>query len=225
MEEGLNWAGSSYQVEDPGILEALRRGDERAFLALVNNYHSVMIRIAMIYLPDPTVAEEIAQEAWLGVLKGIQRFEGRSTLKTWIFKILTNLAMTHGKKERRNISFSDLGGFSDEDDDPAVDPERFYPPDSPRYPGGWIAFPHPWDLPVEERMISQEINELILKAIDALPASQKMVVTLRDLEGWTSEELCNVFEITETNQRVLLHRARAKVRRALEGYFEAASEI
>jgi RNA polymerase sigma-70 factor (ECF subfamily) len=194
------------------LVRALRQGDEHAFMSLVERYHPSLLRIARMYVPSKEVAEEVVQETWIAVLNGIDRFQRRSSLKTWVYSILVNIAKTRGQRERRSIPFSaaaPAGG-----DEPAVDPERFLPD------GGWALVPVPWETP-EESILSGETRELILSTIDGLPDTQKEVITLRDVEGWSSREVCNALEITETNQRVLLHRARAKVRAALERYFGA----
>jgi RNA polymerase sigma-70 factor (ECF subfamily) len=205
---------------DLHLVSALRRGDEAAFMSLVDQYHPSLVRLAMMYVPDRTIAEEVAQETWLGVFQGLDRFEGRSSLKTWIFRILTNRAKTRGQREGRSIPFSALWNPDQESDEPAVAPERFKPVDDPQEPHHWVSFPRSWsDIP-EEHLLSQETRAVIQQAIEALPASQREVITLRDIEGWSSEEVCNALEISETNQRVLLHRARSKVRRALEQYFD-----
>jgi RNA polymerase sigma-70 factor (ECF subfamily) len=171
----------------------------------------------MMYTPTRAIAEDVVQETWLGVLQGLDRFEGRSSLKTWIFRILTNRAKTRGQRERRNIPFSALAKEESEGSDPAVEASRFHGPDD-RFPRGWVSFPDRWDGIPEERLLSSETLERVEAAIDTLPPAQREVITLRDVEGWTSVEVCNHLGISETNQRVLLHRARAKVRGALEGY-------
>jgi len=196
------------------LVAALRAGDEAAFASLVDRYHASLVRLARMYVRDPAVAEEVAQETWLGVLAGIDRFEGRSSLKTWLFRILTNRAKTRGERERRSVPFSSVTPDSDE---PAVDPERFQG-DAERYPGGWKESPQPWEGDPEERLLAGEVRALILDAIEQLPPNQRAVITLRDIEGFSSNETRNVLDVSETNQRVLLHRARSKVRRALEQY-------
>ncbi|MDP9243335.1 MAG: sigma-70 family RNA polymerase sigma factor [Actinomycetota bacterium] len=198
-------------------MEALRRGDEGAFKTLVERYSPSLLRIAMMYTPSRAVAEDVVQETWLGVLNGLDRFEGRSSLKTWIFRILTNRAKTRGTRERRSIPFSAFADPAGEGPEPAVDPSRFYGADD-RFPHGWVSFPESWDGVPEERLLSSETLERITAAIESLSGAQREVITLRDVEGWTSAEVCNHLGISETNQRVLLHRARAKVRRALEEY-------
>ncbi len=208
-------------VDDQHLVAALRAGDEAAFAALVERHHAAMVRVAGLYVDDRAVAEEVAQEAWLGVLRGLDRFAGRSSLKTWIFTILTNTAKSRGQREKRTLPFSALGQAL-EGDEPAVEPDRFFPPDHPQWPGHWARGPASWEALPEERLLAAETRRVIETAIAALPRQQAMVIRLRDLEGWRSDEVCNALEISETNQRVLLHRARAKVRRALEEYLSEA---
>lgn len=196
------------------LVDALRAGDEEAFTALVREYHPSLIRVARIYVSSLAAAEEAAQETWVGVLSGIARFEGRSSLRTWIFRILTNIAKTKAVREGRTLPFSAL-------QDPArvpeaaVDPDRFLDAEHPRWPGHWSLRPEPWP---EDALVAAETRERLEAAIEALPATQRAVLSLRDVEGWSSEEVRNALELSETNQRVLLHRARAKVRAALESY-------
>jgi RNA polymerase sigma-70 factor, ECF subfamily len=197
----------------------LRAGDESAFEMLIDRYHGPLLRLAMLYVPSRAVAEEVVQETWLGVLQGLARFESRSSLKTWIFRILTNRARTRGQREGRSIPFSAVWAPESDAADPAVDADRFRPSDH-EFAGHWISRPQNWEALPEERLIGLETRAQIQQAIDALPGSQREVIRLRDVEGWSSEEICNVLEITETNQRVLLHRARSKVRRTLEQYLD-----
>ncbi len=207
--------------EDEALLvQALRRGDKEAFVSLLERYHSALVRLAMVYVPNRAVAEEVAQETWEGVLQGLARFEGRSSLKTWIFRILTNRAKTRGQREGRLVPFSEVWSLEAEPAEPAVEPERFLPADHPRWPRHWASRPQSWDDLPEERLLSRETGSRLQEAIAALPPSQREVLTLRDVEGWTAGEVCNVLGISETNQRVLLHRARSKVRRALERYLD-----
>src|SRR6266542_265899 len=201
------------------LLAALRAGDEDAFVRLVERYQAAMVRVAMMYVPSRAVAEEVVQETWLAVLQGLDRFEGRSSLKTWIFRILMNRAMTRGQRERRSIPFSALFDPAKDPAEPSVDPERFRGPND-NWPGGWAQSPTSWEGAPEARLLSRESLDYLAKAIDTLPPSQREVITLRDVEGWSSREVCNVLEITETNQRVLLHRARSKVRRSMEQYLD-----
>jgi RNA polymerase sigma-70 factor (ECF subfamily) len=205
-------------AEDLQLVNALRAGDEAAFASLVGAHHAAMIRLAMLYVPSRAVAEEVVQETWLAVLRGIDRFEGRSSLKTWMFRILTNRAMTRGRREHRTVPFSSLFDPSNEPPEPAVDPSRFRK-HGERWEGDWAEPPRRWDVP-EEQLLGRETLAVIGEAIEALPPSQREVITLRDVLSWTSQEVCNSLGITETNQRVLLHRARSKVRRRLERYFD-----
>jgi len=206
-------------AEDLRLVEALRSGNESAFVSLVNMYHALMLRLAMIFVPSETIAEEVVQDTWMGVLHGLDRFEGRSSLKTWIFRILTNRAKTRAQREGRSVPFSALPEFTTELQEPAIEPERFHGPDH-QWPGHWVSFPRSWEEIPEERILSQETMTRIQEAIDTLPVGQREVITLRDIEGCTSEEACDLLGVSEANQRVLLHRARCKVRRALERYFE-----
>ena len=204
--------------DDAILVEALKRGDESAFMALVQAYHPLLVRLALIYVPNRAVAEDVVQETWLGVLNGLGRFEGRSSLKTWICRILTNRARTRAQRESRSIPFSSFWGPEDEHDEPTVDPSRFRASDP--YEDHWLTRPSDWsDLP-EERLLSNETQARIQTAIEALPLNQRTVITLRDVEGWSSADVCASLQISEANQRVLLHRARAKVRQALERYFD-----
>ena len=205
------------QRSEAELVEALRAGDEAAFMSLVEMYSGALLRVAMMYVSSRAVAEEVVQDTWVGVLRGIDGFEGRSSLKTWIFRILTNTAKTRGQREGRTIPFSSIapGG----EDEPSVDPDRFLPADHAR-PGSWALGPTSWPTP-EEALAAGETRELILREIERLPPLQRAVITLRDIEGWPSQEVCNALEVSETNQRVLLHRARSKVRTALEHYFGA----
>jgi RNA polymerase sigma-70 factor (ECF subfamily) len=209
--------GGSMFLTDVELVTRLRAGDEGAFMALVERYGPLMFRIALSHVPSAAVAEEVVQESWLGVLAGIDRFEGRSSLKTWILRILTNRAKTRGERERRTVPFSCLA--PDDDDAPAVDPDRFQGPED-RYPGGWASFPDSWP---EERLLARETLDCVQDAIRELPARQQDVIVLRDVEGWSSEEVCEALDLSEGNQRVLLHRARSRVREALERYFDLAA--
>lgn len=185
-------------------------------MALLDQHHARMVRIAMVYVANRAVAEEIVQETWLSVLQGLDRFEARSSLKTWIFRILINRARTRKQREQRSMPFSVL---TDAADAPAVDPERFHPVDHPRAARHWSSPPRRWEDDPEAMFLRGEMHGYIRQAIEALPVSQQAVITLRDLEGWTAGEISNLLEISEVNQRVLLHRARSGVRQALERYF------
>jgi RNA polymerase sigma-70 factor (ECF subfamily) len=198
--------------EDARLVEGLRAGDEAAFAALMRMYGAGMLRVAQMYVSSRSVAEEVVQEAWIGVLRGIGRFEGRSSLKTWLFRIVANTAKTRGVRESRSVPFSALG---DEGEDATVDPDRFLG-SGERFPGHWAVPPQAWA--PEGRLLADETLELVEREIDKLPPAQRAVITMRDVQGFTSEEVCNALDLTETNGRVLLHRARAKVRAALEEY-------
>ena len=205
------------QATDTELLARLQQGDESAFMWLVDQYHAAMVRIAFIYVEDRPMAEDVVQETWLGVLKGIRKFEARSSLKTWIFSILVNRAKTRAEKEKRFVPFSTWEDSDDGQAEATVDSQRFYPADHSHWPHGWLEAPQGW---AEEQLLSNETQAIIQQAISDLTPNQRTVITLRDIDGLDSNEVCNVLEISETNQRVLLHRARAAVRRALERYME-----
>lgn len=206
--------------DDRTLVEALQRGDERAFVQLVEAYQGLLIRLAMPYVAHHAMAEDVVQETWLGVLRGLDRFEARSSLKTWLCRILVNRARTRAQRDGRLVPFASFWGPDDEADEPTVDPSRFHP--SGQYEGHWMSMVQSWeDLP-EESLLSEETRERVKAAIEALPVNQRTVITLRDVEGWASPDVCEALQISEANQRVLLHRARAKVRQALERYFEGA---
>lgn len=204
--------------EEAALLQRLRDGDPDAFEELVDQYHAAIVRFARLYVPTQELAEDVAQETWMGVLRGLDRFEGRSTLKTWIFRIAANRAQTKGKREARSIPFAALATAEAGADEP-VDVDRFLPIDDAAHPGGWTSFPSNWDEQPEGRLMSDETLRVIREAIDTLPPMQAMVITLRDIQQWSSAEVREALDITEANQRVLLHRARTKVRRVLEEYF------
>jgi RNA polymerase sigma-70 factor (ECF subfamily) len=206
----------SGRTEDLRLVAAIRAGDEQAFLSLVERHHRAMVRLAGAYVP-PGAAEEVTQEAWIGVVKGLHKFEGRSSLKAWIFRILINCAQLRGSREARAVPFSAL---EDESQEPAVGKERFLDADHPRWPGHWASYPEPWS---EDRLLSEETLSMVAEAMDGLPHAQREVMRLRDVEGWTSAEVCEALQISEANQRVLLHRARSKVRQALEPYISGGA--
>src|SRR5215210_8006022 len=207
-------------ADDERLIAALRAGDEAAFAELVDAHSSALLRVARIYVGSRAVAEEVVQETWLGVLRGLDRFEGRSSLKTWIFKILTNIAATRAARERRSVPFSALADAEAGADAPAVEPDRFLPADHDRWPHHWALGPTRWDTP-EEGLLTGETRDCILRAVNELPPAQRTVITLRDIEGWPPEEVCDALGVSDGNQRVLLHRARGKVRSAVEEYFGA----
>ena len=201
---------------DGPLLAALRAGDEDAFATLVTRYHATLRRVARAYVSTDAVAEEVVQETWLGVIDGLDRFEQRASLKTWMFHILTNKAKTRGARERRAVPFASLSRPAEAE--PSVPPERFQG-DGAAWPGHWASPPRPWEDP-ERRLASLEAREHLRAAIAALPSTQQAVLTLRDVEGLEAEEVCELLNVSAGNQRVLLHRARARVRTELERYFE-----
>ena len=205
--------------EDWELVKRLSSGDEAAFMMLIDRYQMPLLRLAMVYVSSWAVAEEVVQETWVAVLEGLHRFEGRSSLKTWIFRILANRAKTRALREGRTIPFSSLADMQDDADEPAVELDRFLPSDE-AWAGGWVTAPVRWEESPEERLLSQETRSRIQQAIDDLSPNQREIITLRDIEGWSSEETRNFLGVSEGNQRVLLHRARAKVRSALEKYYD-----
>ena len=205
--------------EEHCLLEALRNGDEGSFIALVERYRSPLVRLAMVYVGDPAVAEEVVQETWIGVLRGIERFEGRAAFKTWLFRILTNQAKRRGAREGRSVPFSSLADLGARGDEPAVAPECFLPAGGPDA-GHWAIHLRDWRRSPEDEVLSHEVQALVRRAIEDLPPGQRVVIAMRDVEGWPAAEVCEALDISEVNQRVLLHRARAKVRRVLDRYLE-----
>jgi len=190
------------------LVAALRAADEGVFRMLVERHTPAMRRLALTFVRSQAVADEVVQEAWLGVLRGIDRFEERSSLKTWIFRIVANVARTRGVRESRSAPFSSFASA----DEPSVDPDRF------QRDGAWASPPEPW-----ERLEAAEMRRVIDATIEALPLQQRQVISLRDLEGWGADEVCAVLEISEGNERVLLHRARSKVRAAVEEHERGAT--
>jgi RNA polymerase sigma-70 factor (ECF subfamily) len=205
-------------ASDLELIARLRAGDEAAFMDLVDSLGPSMLRVARMYVQSNAVAEEVVQDAWIGVVQGIERFEGRSSLRTWIFRIVTNIAKTRGQREGRSVPFASLAG--DDLEAPSFDPALFLASDDPGWPGHWSTVPTDWRTIPEGRLVGSEILQIAGRAIEALPPMQAEVIRLRDVRGWSSEEVRNALELSETNQRVLLHRARAKVRRALDEYLE-----
>ena len=209
--------------DDQVLIAALRDGDERTIAGLVERHSAAMVRVAMAYVPSRAAAEEVVQETWIAVMRGIDKFEGRASLKTWIFRILTNVAMRAGARERRSMPFSSLVE-TEITPKPSVDPDRFLPADHALFPGHWAIMPTRWPTPVEG-LLAGETREVIAKAIAELPVAQRTVISLRDVEGWSSEEVVEALEISAGNQRILLHRARSRVRNAIEAYYGAVEKI
>jgi RNA polymerase sigma-70 factor, ECF subfamily len=207
-------------IDDAALIDAIRRREESAFVQLVTRYQGPLLRLARVYARSHAVAEDIVQETWLGVLQGIERFESRSSFKTWLFRILVNRARTRAAREGRMIPFSGHDPLPAESAEESVPAERFFGPDHPEWPYHWAVPPKAWGMPPEEALLTRETLELVNRAIAALPPAQREVITLHDVQGWSSEEVCNVLMISETNQRVLLHRARSRVRSALERHFD-----
>jgi RNA polymerase sigma-70 factor (ECF subfamily) len=204
-------------ADDQSLVERARAGDDDAFAALVRRYTPMLMRLARMYVPTDALAEDVVQETWVAVLRGLDRFEGRSAFKTWLFRILVNRAKTRGVREHRSIPFASVGAGEgvegeSEGDGPTVDPSRF------TSAGAWTSAPADWHDDPEASLESEEALRIAREAIAELPERQRIVITLRDLEGLSSDEVRNVLDVSETNQRVLLHRARAKVRKALEDW-------
>jgi len=219
-----NEQASAYVLsyEDAALVDALRFGDESAFVELVRRYGASMLQVARLYVQTHAVAEEVVQETWVGVLNGIARFQGRSSFKTWLFRILTNTAQTRAVRERRSVPFSSLVQAELETAEPSVDPDRFIP-QGERWASYWATSPARFDEQPEGQLLSSETLGVVRAAIDALPRVQQVVITMRDVVGFSPEEVCAALELSESNQRVLLHRARAKVRRELERHLDGAA--
>lgn len=196
--------------EERRLIAALRAGDEATFVGVVDAYGASMLRVARLYVHSQSVAEEVVQETWLRVLGSIGAFEGRSSFRTWIFVILGNCARRRAEGEGRFVSFTES--------EPTVDPERFFPADHPRWGGMWSTLVDGWNELPEEVLASREAREKITEAVRALPPNYATVFTLRDIEGWEASEVCALLGISSENQRVLLHRARGRIRAALEEY-------
>jgi RNA polymerase sigma-70 factor, ECF subfamily len=206
------------ELDEMALLDLLRRRDEMAFTRLVEQYHTSLIRLGRLFVHDERVAEELSQETWIAVLQGVDSFEGRSSLKTWIFTILTNKAKTRSRRENRSFVFSDFEEQASES--PTVSPERFRDAATGAPASHWGVEPASWAGIPEEKILSEETLRLIRQTIEGLPDNQRAVITLRDIEECSSQEICNILGISESNLRVLLHRARARVREALEAYLQ-----
>jgi RNA polymerase sigma-70 factor (ECF subfamily) len=211
----IGTAAATPVADESKLLARLRAGDQSAFAEIVDAYYPTMLRLARMYVSSRAVAEEVVQDAWVGVLNGLDRFEGRSSLKTWVMRIVVNTARTRGERESRTLPFSALAG--DDLDEPAVEPERFRGP-TDAFPGHWTAYPRDWRTLPEGTLEARETMDVVRQAIDRLPPMQRIVILLRDVDGWPAEEVCEALELSDGNQRVLLHRARSIVRKALEDY-------
>ena len=211
--------GASSWGADEQIVSALRAGDENVFREVYERNYPVMKRVARGYVDSDAVAEEIVQETWMAIVKGIGRFERRSALGTWIFSILINQAKSHNARERRALPLSSVATTGDEG--PVLDMDRFQKDDE-AWPGHWATPPRPWQKP-ERRLLSLEARAQLKQALTELPDRQRVIVGLRDIEGLSAEEVCELLELTQENQRVLLHRGRSRLRTVLEGYFDDAA--
>jgi RNA polymerase sigma-70 factor (ECF subfamily) len=215
--------GSEADVErgDDALVDALRAGDEGAFASVLARYYDTMLRVARMHVATREAAEDVVQETFLGVIQGIDRFEARSSLRTWMFRILVNQAKSRGERERRNRPFSSFVSEL-EADEPSVDPDRFIA--SGRWAGYWAAAPLGHDVP-EARILAAEAGDRLVSAIEALPPTQRTVITLRDVKGLSAAAVCELLDLSEANQRVLLHRARSRTRATLEHYLDERVEV
>lgn len=206
------------EMDEALFLARLRAGDEAAFCELLGAHHGTLLRLARTFVKESASAEEVVQDTWVAVLEGLDGFEGRSALKSWIFSILANKARTRAVRDGRMVLFSDMTS-GDEGDEAAVDPARF------KASGYWNEPPRPWDDYTPERLLSNaEMLGHLKLALESLPEAQCAVVVLRDMEGCSAEEICNILGVSETNQRVLLHRGRSRLRHALESVLSAAGK-
>ncbi len=214
--------GTALTGEEQTLIARLRRGDEGAFDELVNKHHGALIRMALSHVADRETAEEVVQDTWMAVIESLNRFEGRSSLRTWIFGILIHKAKDRGVREKRHMTFAAFESFDDENEE-AIDPSRFQ--QSGEWAGHWAFPPQPWDDQTPEKLLaSQQAVNAMRRAIDALPATLKDVLILRDVEGVEAKEVCELLKITETNLYVRLHRARERVREAVESYMEGRKQ-
>jgi len=214
-------AGGRELPADEELVRRLCDGDEEAFALVVDAWSGGMLRLAMSFVSTRASAEEAVQDTWLAVIRGLDGFEGRASLKTWVYRILVNTAKARGAKENKTVPF---GSLAAEDDGPTVDPSRFRGPGEP-YAGHWAAGrePRPWHLP-EDHVLRDEVRDVITAAIDELPSRLRAVITLRDVEGYSPAEVCSLLDVSPGNQRVLLHRARARLRGKLESYLSDVHE-
>jgi RNA polymerase sigma-70 factor (ECF subfamily) len=205
----------SAAVDDDRLAELARAGDDDAFAMLVRRHSPALLRLARTHVPSDAVAEDVVQETWIGVLHGLERFERRSSFQTWLFRILVNRAKTRGVHEHRCVPFATLDS-ADGEEGPTGDPTRFL------REGAWGSLPRRWQDDPEAALRAKEARRLVQEAVDALPERQRIVITLRVLQGLGSDEVRNVLDVSESNERVLLHRARTKVRVALMDWVDAA---
>jgi RNA polymerase sigma-70 factor, ECF subfamily len=207
---------AEHSAPDERLVAALRAGDERTFRELFQRHCPAMTRVARSYVQSDAVAEEIVQETWLAILTGVDRFEGRCALGTWMFSILINQAKTHNARERRAVPFSSISPSGG--DEPSVDADRFHKDDE-AWPGHWATPPRPWQKP-DRRVLSLEARARLKDALSQLPVRQRLVVGLRDVDGLSAAEVCDLLELSRENERVLLHRGRSRLRAALEEYID-----
>jgi RNA polymerase sigma-70 factor (ECF subfamily) len=210
-------------TDEAALVARLRDGDEAAFTTIVDGYHAAMLRVARGFVHDHATAEEVVQDAWIGVLKGLAAFEGRSSLRSWILAIVVNRAKTKAVREARSTPFSALALEEASGTQPSVEPDRFRGPDS-EWPGGWAEPPRPWAENPEALLLQGETMGYLERALEELPPAQRSVITLRDFAGYDAQAICNVLGISETNMRVLLHRARSKIRGQLEQFIAEPQE-
>jgi RNA polymerase sigma-70 factor (ECF subfamily) len=217
-------AARAPQVDDSELVDRLRRGDERAFAEVVSTWSPMMLRVARGHVSTDASCEEVVQETWMAVVRGLAAFEGRSSLRTWVFRILTNLAKTRGVREARSVPMSSWGPA--DETGPTVDPDRFRSADD-QYPHNWtpVGAPAAWQPGPEQSAVGAETRQLLGGALRELPDRQRTVVTLRDVHGLTSDEVCSLLDLSAANQRVLLHRGRAKLRAVLEDYYHELEEV
>ncbi|MGF7238861.1 MAG: RNA polymerase sigma factor [Frankia sp.] len=218
VDQAPRSSGFRLSNADRMLVAGLRARDETAYRTLIGRYGSSMLRVASAHVPTRSAAEDVVQETWLVALTAADRFEGRSSLSTWLFGILINLARARGRGERRMVPFSSA---YPEEDGPTVPPERFHPRDGDQpWPGAWMTTPHRFELP-EPAVLSREVRLVVRAALDDLPPRQRAIVNLRDVEGLDAQEVCGLLDISPGNQRVLLHRGRARLREVLETYLAA----
>lgn len=208
--------GVAGTAEESELVGRLREGDEQAFEEAVDALYPAMFAVARGYVRVRSVAEEVVQDGWVAILDGLERFEGRSSLRTWVLQIVANIARDRGAREGRSLPFSALEVSEEE---PLVEPERFLRRGEP-FPEGWKVFPTDWRTLPESRVLARETRDVVDAAITSLPDSQQLVMMLRDVVGCRAEEVSEALGITAANERVLLHRARVRVRAELERYFD-----